>query len=141
MTAGALVLTACGGSAPTRADAVAELVEAGFTQDTAECMMDDLAGQGVEPGDLTGTVTPELDAAIDRAVNACISAADVGSLIASSDELRDQLVDGMMESGVIDRDQAECVVTALEGTGVDLAELFGGDDFDDQLEAAIAGCL
>lgn len=138
---GALMLTACGGSGPTRADAVAELVGAGFTQDTAECMMDDLADQGVEPGDLTGTISPEIDVAIDRAVNACISAADVGSLIASSDEVRDQLIDGMMESGVVDREQAECVVASLEATGADLVELFTRDDFDAQLDAAIAECL
>lgn len=140
VAASVMASSACGGGA-TREEAVAELVSAGFTQDTAECVLTDLEAQGFEANDLTGSLSAEVEAAIDRAVGACISTADVGSLIASSEELREQFIDGILESGLIDRAQAECVVEALESDGVELAELFARGDFEAQMEAAVVGCL
>ena len=134
---GALMLTACGGSGPTRADAVEELVRVGLTQSTAECVVDDLSGQGVEPGDLTGSLSPETEAAIDRAVTACISTADLADFV----DAREEFIEGIVQPGVIEREQAECIVASLERDGGDFVQLLLSDDFDAQLDAAIAECL
>lgn len=137
VAAGALMLMACGGSSPTRADAVAELVKVGLTQDTAECVVDDLSGQGVQPADLTGSLSADIEVAIERAVTACISTADLADIV----DAREEFIQGIIQPGIIEREQAECIVASLERGGGDFVQLLLSDDFDAQLDAAIAECL
>lgn len=136
----AIALAACG-SEPTREEAVEEFVSVGFTEETAECVVDDLQRQGFEVGDLTGDIGADVEDGISVAVENCLSTGDLGGIIGNSDELRQEFVDGIVESGAVDAAQAECVVARLEADGAELAEVFARDDFDAQITEAVSGCL
>lgn len=142
LTAGvaALALLAACGSGPTREDAISEFESVGFTTETAECLIDDLEAQGFEVGDLTGDISAEVEAGIGLAVETCLTTGDLGGLVAS-DEVRTQFVDGLVESGQFDVDQAECIVDHLERDGASIVEMTASDDFDEQIGAAVAACL
>lgn len=134
-----LAISACG-SSPTREDAIREFESVGFTTATAECLIDDLEAQGFEVGDLTGDISSEVEAGIGVAVDTCLTTGDLGSLV-GSEEVRTQFVDGLIDSGQFDADQAECIVDRIESGGASLVEMAEGDDFDEQIGAAVAACL
>lgn len=137
VTAGMGLLAACGNEV-TREDAIAEIVSVGFTEETAECVFTQLEADGFEAADLTGTISSEVEDGIDRAVGECLSTADLGNLIANSDEARQQFIDELLETGVVDATQAECVADQLVASGSDTP---GAGDFETQVVAAIEDCI
>lgn len=136
-TVGMGLLAACGNEV-TREDAIAEIVSVGFTEETAECVLTELEADGFEPADLTGEVSSELSAGIDRAVNECLSTADFGNLIAGSEEAQQQFLDELIETGVVDEAEAQCVLDRLTSSGADPV---AGEDFETQVIAAVEDCI
>jgi len=132
-----VALGAACSSEPTREEALEELESAGFTGETAECLLADLERQGFTTSDLTGDIGDDVQDGIEIAVQACVSTDD----LVGSEEIRGEFLQGLVDSGQFTQEQAECVIAQLEGAGVPLSGMEDGGEFQAQMEAAVGACL
>lgn len=141
LAAAAMTLGACGGDdSSLRDELISELVGGGFTQETAECIVTDVEGRGVTNRDLADPITAEAAEALEAAVDACFRFDDAAGLLGSNEDLRDEIIAGMLEDGSMTAEEAECVLSSVESAAGSLAAAFESDDFDAILDAAYEAC-
>jgi len=121
----ALVASSCGGL--SRQDALDELTGVGYEPESAECVIASVEDQGYEAGDLADPVAPEVQIALESAIDGCITAADAVGVSENigEDELRAEVIADLVGDGMAP-DQAECIISGVEDSGftvLDLAKL------------------
>ncbi len=118
----AVLLASCSGL--SREDAVDELISIGYQPESAECIIAAVEEQGYEAGDLADPVAPEVETALESAIDGCITAADaVGvSEAIGEDELRAEVITDLVSDGM-ESDQAECIISAVEAAGFSVVDL------------------
>ncbi len=135
-TRGAIVLMALAlftgacGSGSGRETAIKDLTDQGFSEQAAECLIDELDASDLSVSELTGaTMSAEGQRVVQSALQKCASAEDLGNLlqdVSLDDEaVRDQFVASMVTGagGTLDRAQAECITDYIIERDVSLAEL------------------
>jgi len=146
----ALVLlgAACGSS--PRDDAIQVLQDEGVSQSAAECMLDDFEAAGLSPSELaSGDLSVAGEDLLLESLSECASPEDLTNVVggAGADELRQSFIDGFVASGLVDDEQAECVMAELEALGVSVEDLsraaIEGDEgaFQTQVVEATATCV
>jgi hypothetical protein len=123
--AAALAGTSCGGL--SRQDALDELTGVGYEAESAECVIASVEDQGYEAGDLADPVSAEVQTALESAIDGCITAADAVGVSENlgEEELRAEVIADLVGDGMAP-DQAECIISSVEGAGftvLDLAKL------------------
>jgi len=121
-----VIIGAACSSSLSREDAIQDLVDEGFGQSSAECVMDDLETAGYSPNDLVGDdLSSEVRTAVADAVSNCVSAADVTNVFddADLDEVRRQFIDSLVDGGLVDELQAECILDGAEARGVSITQI------------------
>ncbi len=138
----ALVASAC---SFTREDGIADLVEAGMSEEAAACTMDKFIAAGFEPQDATGTPEADAQAAFTDATLECSSGDDLAGLIEGEGlDARQEFIDGMTGDGTITEEQANCIVDGMEAEGVSVTDFAVDTEAPASqaaLEAAIAACI
>lgn len=121
LAAGGLPIVGCG---VDRQDAIDELEAAGYEPESAQCIMTELESQGFGAGDLEDPLEPEVEGAIEVAVERCLTAADLVGLSGEigEDQLRLDVVDELVAGGM-EQAQAECIVDRVVDAGFTMIDL------------------
>lgn len=120
-----LVGAACSSSL-SREDAIQDVVDEGFGRSSAECMVDDLEAAGYSSNDLAAdNPSTELRAAMADAVTNCASSTDVANVLddVDPDEVRQQLMDSFVAGGLVDEEQAACILDQIEARGLSFTDV------------------
>lgn len=118
---GAVLLAGCG---TDRDDAIDELVAAGYEPDSAECIMTELESEGHDAGDLDDPLPPEVETAVELAVERCLTAADLAGLSGEigEDQLRLDVIAELVATGMAPA-EAECIVDYVVDAGFTMIDL------------------
>ena len=150
----ALFAGACS-SGDGRDSAVKQLTDEGFSQEAAECVVDEVDASGLSPSEFTaGGSSPKSQKAMEDALRKCASAEDLGNLLqdVSLDDqaVREQFVSGLVRGagGTIDRAEAECITDYIVEQNVSIADMskagLEGDlppEMQDLINAAVDACV
>lgn len=132
-------------AAEQRADAIELLVSQGISEDGAECMVDDVIDQGIDPADLDQmegfVIDPEIQEAVAFASAACLDADDIAGLPDEALDLtnpivRREFVESFSITSGLTIEQSECVVDELIAADFDARDAFGSGTGDIDPETA-----
>ncbi len=163
----ALLLTACGSAEESFRD---QLTEMGFSNDTADCLIEELDARGLGVEDITDDAIEDgMPAGAEEAMNACMSSAandlidgddDAARVVDDDDDddadaddsgddiqtrelnsLEQGFVQGMTSEGVSE-EAARCVLGSLMERDIDLMALatMGEDEFPPEFGGIMADC-
>lgn len=136
----ALVAAACGDDGTSREDARSELVEAGFTEATADCILDSLEEAGFEPSDFDRSPSADADAAMQAAVMGCMSGVDADGVMGEG-AVREMFITELSSEAGLTPAQAECVYDELEQLGVNVVDAFLQEtNIDAEITEALQAC-